>query len=451
MHPVVTDLSAELWQSAVRVLDINWSGDHMVPSRRLYPHQWSWDTAFIAVGLAYVNPTRAWRDLHSLFEAQWPDGRVPHIAFDPATGEEDYFPGPAFWNVPAYGRRRPLGSTGIVQPPVHALAAWEVYRHAAAHGAASVQEALNELAWLYPRLVAQQDYLSERRNAGGAGLAAIVHPWESGLDNSPSWDAALANVPADLSLLTRYHRRDLVVTNAAHRPTDEDYARYVRLAVSYRDGGYSDTDLPQRHDFVVECPGFNGVLGVAELALAQIAGVLGLPLDARRHRQRAREITAAISRTLWDPATRTFRSRDVRTGELSAARCVNGLLPLMLPDLSADRAAAIMDELRSERFGLPAPSTDRTAAYFDTHRYWRGPVWINVNWLLRRGMQVHGHHGEAEELRRALLRLVHDNGPYEYFDPETGKGLGAPTFSWSAALCLDLLADRSAPAYARDA
>jgi hypothetical protein len=456
MHPhppsstvAVTDLSAELWQSAVRVLDVNWSGDHTVPSHRLYPHQWSWDTAFIAVGLAYVNPTRAWRDLRSLFEAQWPDGRVPHIVFDPSTGEDDYVPGPDFWNVPTYAGRPPRRSTGLVQPPLHALAAWEVYRHASAHGAACVSEARTELAWLYPRLVAQQEYLTERRDAGGSGLASIVHPWESGLDNSPAWDAALAAVPVDESLARRHPRRDLAVADAAHRPTDLDYARYLGLVLNYRDGGYSDTELVQRHPFAVECPAFNSILATAELALAQIAGVLGQTSDAGRHRDRAREITAAISRRLWDPAGRTFRARDAHTGQLSPARCVSGLLPLMLPDLPAEQAQAIMAEARSERFGLPAPSADRTEPSFDTHRYWRGPVWINVNWLLRRGMLVHGFRGEAEALRRALLRLVHEHGHYEYFHPETGAGLGAPTFSWTAALCLDLLADRSAPAYSR--
>ena len=101
----MTEMSAELWNSAARVLDTNWAGDHMVPSRRLYPHQWSWDAAFIAIGLAYVNPSRAWRDLRSLFEAQWPDGRVPHIVFDPATAEDDYFPGPGV--LERAGLRRP--------------------------------------------------------------------------------------------------------------------------------------------------------------------------------------------------------------------------------------------------------------------------------------------------------------------------------------------------------
>jgi hypothetical protein len=445
----VTEISAELWKSASRVLETNWAGDHMVPSRRRYPHQWSWDAAFVAIGLAYVNPTRAWRDLRSLFEAQWPDGRVPHIVFDPATAEADYFPGPAFWDVPAYGNRPARGSTGIVQPPMHAVAAWEVYRHAAAHGAQCALQARTELEWLYPRLAAQQGYLAGPRHLGGTGLAGIVHPWESGMDNSPSWDAVLADVPVDLSLLTEFRRRDLDVSDAAHRPTDPDYARYAGLVLSYRAGRYADAGLLERHAFAVECPSFNAILGSAELALAQIAGVLGRTAEADEHRERAQRITAAIVRHLWNPLTGTFHARDVRTGKLSPARCVSGLMPLLLPDLPTEQVEAIVAEVRSARFGLPVPSYDRTAADFDTVRYWRGPLWINVNWLLRRGLLVHGFRDEAEDLRTATVRLVHANGHFEYFHPITGDGLGAPTFSWTAALALDLLADRSIPAYAR--
>jgi hypothetical protein len=436
-------MSAELWNSAVRILDQNWSGDHMVPSRHLYPHQWSWDTAFIAVGLAYVNPSRAWRDLRTLFEAQWPDGRVPHIVFDPATAEGAYFPGPAFWDVPAYAGRPARGSTALVQPPLHAVAAWEVYRRATAHGASCARESAERLAWLYPRLVRQQEYLLGHRDAGGDGLAAIVHPWESGLDNSPAWDRAMSAVPADMALMRRFHRRDLDVADAAHRPTDEDYARYVGLVLSYREHRYDDAGLCRWHDFVVECPAFNAILGAAEVALARIAAELGE--DPQPHRDRARQITDAIVRLLWDPETATFRARDVRTGTLTPARTVAGLLPLILPGLPARYAEAIMAEVRSERFGLPArtglpvPSYDRTAPDFDTLRYWRGPIWVNINWLLRRGMLQHGFRGEAEDLRRSILRLVRRSGHYEYFHPKNGEGIGAAAFSWTAALSLDLL------------
>ncbi len=447
--PALTrDMSAELWNSAASVLDINWSDDHMVPSRRLYPHQWSWDAAFIAIGLAYVNPTRAWRDLRSLFEAQWPDGRVPHIVFDRATAEADYFPGPGFWDVPGYAGRPARGSTGLVQPPLHAVAAWEVYRRSASHGTAAAWAARSELAWLYPRLVAQQEYLTGCRDVGGGGLASIVHPWESGLDNSPAWDAALAGVPVDLSLLQRHRRRDTEVADEAHRPTDVDYARYIHLVQSYRDGRYDDTALAD-HPFLVECPSFNAILAAAEHALVRIAEVVGV--NPAPHRERARLITTALVTRLWDPRTGTFRARDLRTSTMSPARCISGLVPLILPGLPGEHAAAIMAQAGSPRFGLPGrtglpvPSYDRTAADFDPLRYWRGPTWINVNWLLRRGMLTHGYRDEAEDMRAAMLALIHRSGHFEYYHPDTGEGIGAPAFSWTAALALDLLADRAVP------
>ncbi len=442
-------MSSHLWQSATAVLDANWARDHMVPSRRLYPHQWSWDAAFIAIGLAYVNPQRAWADLRNLFDAQWPDGRVPHIVFDPAVAERDYFPGPGFWDVPAYADRPARGSTGLVQPPMHAIAAWEVHRRATAHGAAAAAQARRELGRLYPRLCAQQEYLTGARDAAGGGLASIVHPWESGLDNSPAWDAAMAAVPADLTLLQRYERRDVQVADITHRPTDTDYARYIGLVQSYRSGRYDDGGLVGRHPFVVECPSFNAIVAAADLALARIAEVVGAPPGP--HRERARRVTAALVDRLWDPATATFRARDVRTGTLSPARYVGGLVPLILPTLPREHVEALMAEVASQRFGLPSltglpvPSYDRTAADFDNYRYWRGPVWININWLLRRGMLVHGYDRQAEELRAAMLELIRRSGHYEYFHPYTGEGIGAAAFSWTAALALDLLADRAAP------
>ncbi|MEJ3744786.1 hypothetical protein WEI85_16005 [Actinomycetes bacterium KLBMP 9797] len=425
-----------LWHGAAAVLDANWERDHTVPSRTLYPHQWNWDAGFIAVGLAHHDPARAWLDLHSLFSAQWIDGRVPHIVFDPDVAERDYFPGPAFWDIPAMPGRLAGLTTGIVQPPVHAIAAWEIYQRTTDRDAARA-----ELAWLYPRLVHQQEYLLERRDVGGLGLASIVHPWESGLDNSPSWDHALARVPVDQELLRRYRRQDLKVSVQSHRPTDADYARYIAIAAGYRDGGYLDAGLFDRHPFIVECPAFNAILGAAEHALASLAEVVGA--DPAPHRERAARITSALVDNLFDPATGMFHARDVRTGELSPARCVNGLIPLILPDLARERAASLLAVARSAAFGLdplPVPSYDRTAPDLDRLRYWRGPIWISVNWLLWRGLRGHGFDTDAKALREAMLGLIRRSGYYEYFDPVTGEGIGSNAFSWTAALALDLLA-----------
>ncbi|WP_422771203.1 MGH1-like glycoside hydrolase domain-containing protein [Plantactinospora sp. WMMC1484] len=463
------DADAQTWRGAAAILDANWTGTHTVPSRTLYPHQWSWDAGFIGVGLAHVAPERAWQDLRSLFEAQWPDGRVPHIVFDPGVTERDYFPGPSFWTGgtpyatdpaaqdgngagPRRAVRAPGGgagwpgneagsgrpSSGIVQPPVHAVGAWEVYRRAPGDAAAE------ELGWLYPRLVAQQEYLTTCRDVGGAGLAAIVHPWESGLDNSPAWDEALAAVPLAVEVLHRYTRRDIQVVSSDHRPTDDDYARYLSIALSYRDGGYRDAELGARHPFLVECPGFNALRGLAEVTLARIAEVVGA--DPAPHRARARDITRQLAERLFDPATGMFHALDVRTGRRSAARCVNGLLPLVLPELPVAQVAGLVAAIGSARFGIdagmPVPSYDRSAADFDPLRYWRGPVWFNINWLLRLGLRTHGREQLAETLRSALLHLVRHSGYYEYFHPGTGAGIGSPAFSWTAALTLDLLADQ---------
>ncbi|HEY8471933.1 MAG TPA: hypothetical protein VIL37_04785 [Natronosporangium sp.] len=420
---------------AVTTLEHNWRHQHTVPSRTLYPHQWSWDAGFIAVGLARVAPERAWRDLRSLFSAQWSDGRVPHIVFDTNGQTDRYFPGPEFWQAHA-----PSGAatSGIVQPPVHALAAWEVYR------LAPTEAALAELRWLYPRLVAQQRYLCVYRDIGGTGLACVVHPWETGQDNSPAWDQPLAAVPADPGLLARHRRRDLAVAQESHRPTDQDYARYITIAQAYRDAGYVDDGPGERYPFLVECPAFNAILASAEYALAEIAAVVGA--DPVVHRDRARRITEALSDRLFNPDTGMFHARDVYTGELSPQRCIGGLIPLMLPELPAPQLKSTLAEAGSPRFGLgermrlPLPSYDRTAPDLDPVRYWRGPIWINMNWLLWRGLREHGQPSLAAALRRSMIEVVRANGCYEYFHTITGEGVGTAEFSWTAALVLDLLA-----------
>lgn len=426
----------ELWRGAAEILDRNWSYDHTVPSRTLYPHHWSWDSAFNSIGLAQTRPDRAWRDLRSLFEGQWFDGRVPHIVFDARVPANCYFPGPDFWaEVPAPDRPG-VATSGLVQPPVHALAAWQVFRRT------PNEAAVEELRWLYPRLVAQQEYLTRFRDVGGAGLAAILHPWESGLDNSPGWDEALGDVTVGTEILRPNVRRDKQVAAEDHRPTDQDYARYIFLAASYRDGACQDADLLRKHPFLVECPSFNALRAVAELALARIARVVGA--DSAPHRARASAIMQVLLDRLYDPATGMFHTLNVRTGQLSPERCVNGLIPLMLP-LPASRVAPLVAVIQSPRFGLteqmPVPSFDRMSEKFDVQRYWRGPVWINANWLLWRGLRAHGYGQLAATLRTAMLNLVRRSGFFEYFRPDTGEGIGAPAFSWTAALTLDLLSD----------
>ncbi|MFR0352470.1 MGH1-like glycoside hydrolase domain-containing protein [Streptomyces sediminimaris] len=450
--------AGSLHHRAVRVLDANWTGTSTVPSRGLYPHQWSWDSAFIAIGLRHVSPLRAQTELETLLGAQWGDGRVPHIVFNPSVPFDAYFPSPDFWRSSTAGRAagapRTVQTSGIVQPPVHALAAWLVHR-----ADPGLSRARGFLARVHPRLAAWHRYLLHRRDLGGGGLACVVHPWEQGMDNSPCWDVPLSRVtPAPAR---SFRRADLDHGAAEDRPTDLDYGRYVRLAADYRDRGYADGDegavrgapaeggrgrRPEGR-FAVEDPSFNALLIASEHALARIAEELGVPATARH--ARAERLTAALVERLWDPASGMFLCRDLRSpaGDLIPERGVTGLVPLLLPGLPRDVVAALLRTLGGPHFGVGdstrlVPSHDLLGEAFDRHRYWRGPAWFNTGWLLERGLRTHGERARADALRQAVLDLAGGSGFAEYVDPYTGAAYGASGFGWTAALALDLLHER---------
>jgi hypothetical protein len=168
---------------AKSILEDNWTGSYTKPSPGLYPHQWNWDSGFIAIGYAHYDQKKAQQEILSLFEHQWPNGMVPQIVFNPrALG--NYFPEPDFWQAPD-GRL----TSGITMPPVHATACLHIYRKAK-----DKMLAKDFLKTMFPRLLASHQYFYRDRDPDHSGLVYIRHPWESGLDNSPAWDAPMGRI-----------------------------------------------------------------------------------------------------------------------------------------------------------------------------------------------------------------------------------------------------------------
>jgi glycogen debranching enzyme len=409
-----------------------------VPSQHLYPHQWSWDSAFISIGLARWHQARAESELLTVFAGQWANGMVPHIVFNRSIPDEAYFPGPSFWKAPSPPQGPAVATSGITQPPVHAGAAVEVYRRAA-----DKDRALTFLARLYPRLERQFAYLKAARDIGGAGLVSIVHPWESGLDNSPFWDDAMNGLPADSSFPVP-ERSGIATIDPSERPGGRDYSIYVLLSEGYRDSGYSDRYLRDEHPFVVEDPLFNSCYLWSLESMAVIAELLGH--DAEPYLDQADAVLKALVARLWNAEAGVFQARDLRRDELSPAVTVGGVVPLMATGLPREQAASLRDLLMSEHFRLPempfgVPTNDLAAPTFDRRLYWRGPTWVNTNWLLWKGLLRHGYVREASLVRDGVLRAADTAGMHEYFDPFDGTGRGSGAFGWTAALVMDMAAD----------
>ena len=426
---------AGLAQQAMAVLDANWMGHATRASARLYPHQWSWDSACIAIGYAGWDQDRAKAELRWIFAGQWENGLLPHIRF--AEGAR-YFPGPDFWQAHlAPGAPAEPKTSGIVQPPVHATAAWQVYRHAP-----DAEDAKAFLRELMPKLVAWHEYLYRERTRGEDGLVEIWHPWESGTDNSPRWDEALARISPAADAIPDYQRVDVEVVDASQRPTDAEYDRYAYLVKLFRDLDYDPARIRDVCPFAVQDVLFNALLVQSNRDLAEIARTLGE--DPAPYEAWAERTARGLESRLWDDDEAAYLDYDVRVERHVRVRTGAAFAPLYAGVPTAERAARMRERLWAgavavDGVGRAVPSVPTDDVHFDPGRYWRGPVWPMINWVIHAGLTRYGFRDEASQIRSGLLELVRREGFWEHYNPITGRGEGTEHISWTAALVLDLL------------
>ena len=146
----------------------------------LYPHMWSWDAAFVAIGLAPLSVERAVVELDTLLSAQWSNGMIPHIVF--ANG------------VDGISRARPVGcsalaanaprtrhTSGITQPPVHAIAVQRILDHSRPHGRSTRAVAEEFLDRRWADLVRWHRWLAEARDQNPAAGSRCITA------GSPGW------------------------------------------------------------------------------------------------------------------------------------------------------------------------------------------------------------------------------------------------------------------------
>lgn len=427
---------------ASAVLDMNDQGNYTMPAPVLYPHQWLWDSCFIAIGRRHVDIERAKLELISLLRGQWHNGMLPNIIF---SGEHKYRADREAWRSwvnPAAPDE--VATSGITQPPMLAEAIVQI-----GHKLAPTERRL----WyrqMWTPLLRYHEWLYANRDPHHEGLILLVHPWEVGLDNTPPWTTELHEhlLPGWIRLLR--DMRLLGVVGLFRRdtktvPLDERFSTLEILAMydiqrRLRRKMYDSNKMLDHSLFTIEDLNFNAIFIRANEHLTHIAKALHEPLPP--------ELLANMKRSrqafdgLWDPYTAQYYSRDFITHKLLKVPSIATLLPLYAGCISQERADGLVKLLENEKlFGtaFPVPTVPVNSADFLPKRYWQGPVWLNTNWLVIDGLKRYGFSDHAAALTESTLEMVQKNGFAEYFDPLTGEAAGGDNFSWTAALAIDLL------------
>ena len=380
-------------------------------------------------------------DLKNLFSGQWSNGMLPHIVFgdDP---DARYFPGPDFWQSERSEFAPEKKTSGITQPAVFGFVLWRLYELAA-----DKERAREVLQYFYPKILKLHQYLYTYRDPNDEGLPYILHPWSPGTDNSPTWDKALSRIDISKVTIPEYVRKDLQNPKAAsHRPTKEDYDRYVYLVDIFRTCNYDDQLIFSKSPFLIQDPLFIGILERSNECLIKIAGLL--EKDSSQPKAWYAKTKHGLNNKLWNPETGLYDAFDLVGNESIPIQTSSGLIPLFSGIADEQQVMKMQNCFNGPMFSADqfwsCPSYNLQAGNINYQKYWRGPVWINMNWLLYQGFQRY-HLPEAEKIKKDSLALVSQFGFFEYFDPrkniKENSGYGTNQFSWTAALTLDFLSE----------
>jgi hypothetical protein len=401
---------------AERVLRGNWREGHRAadgvayaftcPSTPRYRHQWYWDSCFHAIVWCHLDGSRARAELRTLVRAGRLDGFIPHTTF---------WDRPAYWRrAPFYGTHTVFGcsATATIQTPLLAVA-WE--RVAAA---SAPDEAAAFIAEGLPALRLHYDWLARERDPDRDGLLTIIHPDESGLDDSPKYDGVFG-----------WMRHD--------RPG------YFWLIERYRRLSYDVARIAERYDEHVEDVLVNVAYALSLHALARLD-----PEHGAVYLARARQTEAALLDRCYDERTGLFFDLAGRRERPVAVSTWSSLAPLALTGLPEHvRRRLVEQHLLDPRryltdFGIPSVAVEEASfnPNFAQWRCWRGPSWMNTSWWLLPAMAELGYEREAQRVLDSLLAAVRRGGFREYYNPQTGRGLAARDFGFSTLL-LDLLAE----------
>jgi glycogen debranching enzyme len=337
----------------------------MTPSKIHYVGVWQWDAYFHALAYRHVDSKLARDQIRIVLDHQRADGMIPDAIHDEGVVSHLTFPLEA----------------DVTKPPLLAWTAWKLYE---------LDGDVEFLDEIYEGVARWNRWWFAHNGVEGSQLCAYRHPFSSGLDDSPLWDAGMP----------------------------------------------------------VESPDLNSYLVMQMDALARMAQVLGMADEAASWSQQADQLAQAMVDSLWSEEAGLFLAR--REGALLPVRSPVSFFPMLtgrLPDALCDRLVATLTDERSFWPRYPVPSVALDDPTYNPLQMWRGPTWLNVNYLLCEALECCGYGTWADLLRQRSLEMVQSTDDiYEYYHPETGEipPKAAPLFGWSASVFIEMAIQETA-------
>jgi glycogen debranching enzyme len=386
--------------------------EYSIPSAGRYHWQWFWDSCFHIIALARLNPTMAIAELDSLLAPQRDDGFIGHLTYWGRRGAIMA----AFYGQSRLGEWRRRNS-GMIQPPVLAHALEELW----------IQTGDAQLLTKYlPKVRAFYEWLSRERDADQSGLIGIVSPYEAGTDNNPSFDRELG--------LSNPGRKRILWEN-----------RKLDWYNILRGNGFDYKTLLKRNRFVVIDPFMNAVYSDAWTIISRLHDSTGDSGAATVARAQASKTTAVLNERCWDSERGHYVYLPGAEQIPDTTLSVGAIFPLILEGAPTDRVASVMERYVTapEHFWrpYPVPSVAASEPSYNAESekmIWRGPICMNLNWLLARGFKKHGYTEQVKTISERSKEATFKDFR-EFYSPETGRGMRGTKFGWAtAAVAIDV-------------